>query len=115
MAAESDRTVAFCLGGRVGRDQLTMLCSRLGGLLEETGAATALCDVSAVQADAVAVEALARLDLAARRHGCRLRLTHPSPALRRLLTFTGLECLLSGALFVEPGRQPEEREEDVRP
>jgi ABC-type transporter Mla MlaB component len=104
MSAESARTLAFSLGGRVGPDELEGLCAHLCEVLDETRAATVFCDVSAVEADVVAVEALARLHLAARRHGCQMRLTHPSVALHRLLTFTGLECLIAGALFVEPGR-----------
>ena len=53
------------------------------------------------------VEALARLRLAARRTGLDLRLHVFSRELRELIELTGL----SEALGVEPGREPEEREQ----
>jgi STAS domain len=65
------------------------------------------CDVGALPADAVAVDALARLQLAARRAGVELRLCHASPELCALLAFTGLDLVLR----LEPEREPEEREE----
>ena len=65
------------------------------------------CDVRALPADAGAVDALARLQLAARRVGIELRLCHASRDLCCLIRFTGLEEVLR----VEPGRQAEEREE----
>jgi anti-anti-sigma regulatory factor len=54
-----------------------------------------------------AVDALARLQLAARQAGFELRLLHASPELMCLIDLTGL----AGVLRVEPGRQPEEREQ----
>ena len=48
-------------------------------------------DLAAVtRPDVATIEALARLQLAARRHRCRLQLRGASPALAELLTFTGL-------------------------
>ena len=51
---------------------LPALYERVCSLLARSGAALAVCDVDGVDADAVAVDALARLQLAARRHGCRI-------------------------------------------
>jgi ABC-type transporter Mla MlaB component len=51
-------------------------------------------DLRGVPADAVAVDALARLQLAARRHGCELRLRNASPELRELIAFMGLRDVL---------------------
>jgi len=65
------------------------------------------CDVRALRADVAAVDALARLQLAARQAGFELRLHHVSAELRCLIDFTGLAAVLR----VEPGRQPEEREQ----
>ena len=45
--------------------------------------------------DAVAVDALARLQLAAFRHGCKVRLQGSSPQLRRLVEFMGLNDVLT--------------------
>ena len=65
------------------------------------------CDVGALPADGVALDALARLQLAARRVGLELELCNASRELCCLITFTGLEEVLR----VEPGREAEEREE----
>ena len=60
------------------------------------GADVAVCDVTGVAADAVTVDALARLQLAARRHSCRIQLQHASADLRALIAFMGLEDVLPG-------------------
>jgi anti-anti-sigma regulatory factor len=70
---------------------------------------TIVCDLRGVAADCVTVDALARLHLAARRAGVELSLSHASTELEELLLFTGL----SGVLGLEPGRQPEEREDPL--
>ena len=49
-----------------------------------TPTAVLLCDVASVRADAGTVDALARLQLAVRRHGCQARLRGTSPELREL-------------------------------
>ncbi len=53
------------------------------------------------------VDALARLQLSARRTGCAVRLRDVTPQLRGLLELTGL----GGVFAVEPGREPELGEE----
>jgi hypothetical protein len=68
-----------------------------------------ICDVSALAPDAGSVDALARLELLAKRQGMELRLRKVSPELQALL---GL-CGLGEVLRVEVVRQPEEREERV--
>ena len=65
------------------------------------------CDVRALRADVAAVDALARLQLAAGQAGFELRLVHASAELRCLIAFTGLGAVLR----VEPQRQPEEWEQ----
>src|SRR5262249_60678007 len=65
-----------------------------------------VCDLSALDdADLETIDLLARLQLAARRHGRTLRLVHAQPAVRELVALAGL-CLV---LPVEAGRQGEER------
>ena len=64
-------------------------------LLQSSGAETALCDVGAAYVDAVTIDALARLELAARRHGCQLRLRNASDDLRELVAFMGLADVLA--------------------
>jgi ABC-type transporter Mla MlaB component len=62
-------------------------------------------DVAGLEADALTVDALARLQLAARRSGRCVTLRGASPELRELVAFMGLgEVLPDDALGVETGR-----------
>ena len=87
--------VAFAIRGPIARTDLPGLCTRVCALLEETEAETVLCDVSGVESDAVTVDALARLQLAARRHRCRVRLRNASDDLVALVAFLGLSDVLA--------------------
>jgi ABC-type transporter Mla MlaB component len=89
-------TIGFVVEGPILRADLPGLCDRVCSLLEQSGAGVALCDVRGVDADAVTVDALARLQLAARRHGCLVRLRNASPELRELVEFMGLRDVLPG-------------------
>ena len=60
--------------------------------------------------DIAAVDALARLALAAKRLGLELRIADAPVALLELVAFAGL----ADALGVEPGRQPEQGEQPLR-
>ena len=71
---------------------------------------TIVCDLAGAVADAGTIDALARLQLAARRSGVELRLRDAPNELRDLLAFTGL----SGVLRLEPVGEPKEREELLR-
>jgi len=84
----------FAIWGPIAREDLTGLCDRVCALLQASRADIAHCDVSGVEPDAVTVDALARLQLAARRHGCQVRLRHASAALRELVAFMGLRDVL---------------------
>lgn len=95
MEASSPRTISFAIVGPIDRSDLPALYERVCSLLAASEAALAVCDVAGVDADAVAVDALARLQLAARRHGCRIRLEHTSAELRDLIAFMGLEHVLA--------------------
>jgi ABC-type transporter Mla MlaB component len=87
--------LSFAITGPIARADLPGLCERVCALLERSGHATlALCDVGGVEPDAVTVDALARLQLAARRHGCLVRLRAASRELRELVGFMGLENVL---------------------
>ena len=66
------------------------MCSLLG----ESCARVAYCDVADVEPDAVCVDALARLQLGAKSHGCQVRLRNATPALRQLVAFMGLADVL---------------------
>jgi ABC-type transporter Mla MlaB component len=94
MATSVPRTIVFAINGPIARADLPGLCARVCALLERSGADVALCDVSGVDPDAVTVDALARLQLAAHRHGCQVRLRHASEELLDVVTFMGLRDVL---------------------
>ena len=94
MAAPPQHTIAFAIEGPISRDDLPGLCDRVCALLEASSAGVAHCDVRGVDVDAVTVDALARLQLAARRHGCQVRLRHASTELLELVAFMGLGDVL---------------------
>ena len=52
------------------------------------------CDVRWLRADTTTVDALARLQLAALRAGCRIWLCNASPELLELIVFVGLADVL---------------------
>ena len=90
MAASAER-IRFAIAGPISREDLPGLCDRVCALFGSTRAAIAECDVSTVEPDAVTVEALARLQLAARRHGWCVQLRRASDELVELIAFMGLE------------------------
>jgi ABC-type transporter Mla MlaB component len=94
MGARAQQTIAFAVSGPIARTDLPGLCKRVCALLEGSDAGIALCDVAGVEPDAVTVDALARLQLAAQRHGCQVRLRHASAELRELVAFMGLADVL---------------------
>jgi anti-anti-sigma regulatory factor len=81
--------------------------SRLFSYMAAPRPSMLVCDVRALPPDAAAVEALARLQLAARRIGLEVRLCRASSELRELLVFCGLDNVLR----VEAGGQAEERKD----
>jgi ABC-type transporter Mla MlaB component len=87
MAAQDP--LRFAIRGPIRREDLPGLCDRVCTLLHG-GAETALCDVRGVEPDAVTVDALARLHLAASRLGCRVHLVGASEALLELVDYMGL-------------------------
>jgi ABC-type transporter Mla MlaB component len=94
MAALRPTTTLFAIDGPIARADLPGLCERVCAFLDQSDAGVALCDVSDVDPDAVTVDALARLQVAARRHGCQVRLRHASDELRELVAFMGLRDVL---------------------
>src|SRR5919197_6100666 len=94
MAAPARQPLDFAIGGPIARADLPGLYERVCALLERGRAGVAICDVSGVDPDAVTVDALARLQLAARRHGCQVRLRYASSELLDLLSFMGLRDVL---------------------
>ena len=92
MSARAPRTIAFAVRGPIARGDLPGLCDRVCALLPAN--VVAFCDVSTVEPDAVTVDALARLQLAASRRGTVVRLRHASAELRELVALMGLTDVL---------------------
>ena len=82
--------VDFSVRGPIARADLPGLCERICGLLSSAPGEVAWCDVAGVPPDAVTVDALARLQMAAHRTGCSIRLRNTSQELRELVAFMGL-------------------------
>jgi ABC-type transporter Mla MlaB component len=94
MAASAPQRVAFAIHGPIERSDLPGLCERICALLEASRAEIAYCEVNGVPPDAVTADALARLQLAAGRRGCQVRLRGASSELLELLAFMGLRDVL---------------------
>jgi hypothetical protein len=91
LARSKPRSIVFAVGGRIGLEDIPQLCTALHASLDGDDVELVICDVGAVvRPDAVTVDAIARLQLTSRRHGCRMRLRHPSPELLELIAFVGL-------------------------
>jgi len=86
----------FAIWGPIVRDDLPGLCERVCALLGDGSTGVVGCDVHGVDADAVTVDALARLQLAAHRRGCQVRLRNASGELLELVAFMGLRDVLPG-------------------
>lgn len=87
---------------------------RLHTLVEQSQAPIVECDVAGlVEPDCATVDAVARLQLDARRRGREIVLRNASAQLQELLELSGLTDVIRCAdgSGVEVGRQPEEREE----
>ena len=102
------------LGGRIARGDIQALCERIRALLKNSDVRLVVCDVGAlVDPDAVTVDALARLQLTARRLGHRVRLRGACGDLQGLLLLMGLSEVLpiGPELPLEPRGQAEEGEQ----
>ena len=94
MSMPAPTALTFAVWGPITREDLPGLCDRVCALLSTCRASIAFCDVQGVEPDAVTVDALARLQLAARRTGCQVRLRNVSNELLELVSFMGLSDVL---------------------
>ena len=109
LSVDATTPAVLVLPGPVTRDEVPRLCDDVRAQLEATGTGVVVCDVAGLGPPGLAtVDVLARLELAARRAGGRIRLRNPAPALRALLDLVGLRFELFESF--EPEGQPEERE-----
>jgi ABC-type transporter Mla MlaB component len=93
MPTSGSQEVAFAISGPIAPKDLPGLCARVCALLPE-GGAVVRCDVAGVEPDAVTVDAVARLQLAARRRDCEVRLCNASDDLLELVELMGLSHVL---------------------
>lgn len=106
--------VVLDLHGVVERAHVPALCRRLLRLLDDGDVRAVVCDVTGVtRADAVTVEALARLQLTAKRRGGALTLRGVGPQLTCLLALAGLADVLPAESLsaLRVGGEAEQREQ----
>ncbi|MDX3134371.1 STAS domain-containing protein [Streptomyces europaeiscabiei] len=85
------------LPGPVTRNEVPRLCAEVRARLEGAGAGVVVCDVAGIGPPGLGViDVLARLQLAAKRAGGRIRLRDPDPALCALLRLVGLALDVEG-------------------
>lgn len=107
-------TALLVLTGPILPDDIPGLCERVAAVLEDDPPELVVCDVGALGApDACAVDALARMQLTARRLGHRVWLRDPCGELLALVTLMGLSDVLPvlRASGLESGGEPEQREQ----
>lgn len=95
MSKPEMRPIGVTIRGPLQRTDLPGLYTRVCALFTANRGATLVCDVTEVAVDAVAVEALARLELGARRHGCSVRLVSAPRELIDLVSFMGLRDVIA--------------------
>ncbi|MGC1211181.1 MAG: STAS domain-containing protein [Micromonospora sp.] len=98
--------IAFAVGPTLTRADIPALCGHLAEVLRGRDGGVVVCDVTGVHPDVVALDALARLSLTARRHGWRLVVRGAGAELLELADLLGLTDSL-----LEPVGQPEQREQ----
>ena len=87
---DGTRSVVFVVYGPIAPADIPGLCTRVRGLFDDR-VDEVICDVGAIsEPDGVTLDALARLQLAARRRGCRVVLRHACIDLLALLDAAGL-------------------------
>lgn len=84
----------FGIRGPIEREDLPGLCNRVCRILAAAAGEVVVCNVDGVEPDAVTVDALCRLQLAARRRRCEIRLRNASQDLLELVALMGLTEVL---------------------
>ncbi len=112
-SCDETNAIVLVITGPIARADIPRLCERARALLE-AGNAELVCDVGELaDPDAVTVDALARLQLTARRCEGRIGVVHACRELQELLMLMGLGDVVPvmPGLPLEARGQPEEREE----
>jgi hypothetical protein len=109
-------TVVLALSRPIGPGDIEGICERALAILAGSAPKRVLCEVGDdVERDAVVVDALARLQLIAKRLGLRIHVRPACPELKGLVRLMGLEeeVPFLSELRVEPVWEPEERKEGL--
>jgi ABC-type transporter Mla MlaB component len=93
--SEMARAVSLAITGPIRRSDLDGLSLRVCGFFSRCDGSTVPCEVSGVPADAVTVEALARLQWVARKYGCTVVLRGADDELCDLVALMGLSHVLT--------------------
>ena len=112
MTSANSSTIVFALTGPISPGDIRWMCERIRFLLASSDSRRIVCYVGAVpEPDAATIDALARMQLTARRHGGSMELRRACGELRDLLTLSGLtDVLPCDELRPETRGQAEERE-----
>lgn len=94
MGATAPETATLAIRGPLSREDLPGLFDRVCSALGQCSGGVVICDLRGVEPDAIAVDALCRLQLGARRNRCQVRLRHASDELVELIGFMGLTDVL---------------------
>ena len=107
------RSIVLDVRAPVSRAAVAGLCARVRAMLGTGAVDVVSCEVGAlVDPDLLAVDALARMQLTARRAGGSIRLRHARARLRDLLAVIGLcEALPRCGRTVRAEREAEQREQ----
>jgi ABC-type transporter Mla MlaB component len=90
--------LAWTVGPAARREEMTPLCDELALALRNRPGTVVLCDASGVtEPDLVVVALLARLQLTARRLGCRIEVVGADRRLVDLISLAGLRHLVGPA------------------
>jgi len=109
MSATARGTLTFSVRGPIAEADLPGLCARVCALFSQERPAIAVCECTGVPADARTVDALARLQLAARRFDARVVLRGASSELAELVELLGLDDVLVAESGTTPRAEPEGR------
>lgn len=93
--SEMTRAVSLAITGPIRRSDLDGLSLRVCGFFSRCDGSTVSCEVSGVPADAVTVEALARLQWVAKKYGCTVVLQGADAELCDLVALMGLSHVLT--------------------
>jgi ABC-type transporter Mla MlaB component len=111
------QTICVAVRPHLAREEVRALGEQLVRRLSEGDVAEVQVDVSSVRRpDVVHIDALARIQLVARRQDSRVRLIGPCPRLLELLVLVGLEDMFrdeGDTSGLELQREPEHREQPL--